>query len=330
VASEYGYGGLVQNLGGLGLGLMFLKFGRDDERQADDLGVRYMLAENYDPRGMVTMFETLERIGQESGSTIPTWQSTHPAPENRRERARALLAEIDRPLDTLHDDRDRYLARIDGIVYGENPREGFFDGTTFHHPEMAFRIDFPAGWKTSNTRAAVAGASPEQDALLQLGLVPQDDLEEASKAFFGKHAVTPGDAWLSEIGGEPAVSREFTAANADRSLAGTVAWVRHDDRTVQMLALAEGSRWSARRDALRSALASFRRETDPKVLDVRPAVVRVVTLSADMTVSEAARRERDVHERLDRILTLNGMSEDRTLARGSKIKLPVGGPPRAD
>jgi predicted Zn-dependent protease len=80
----------VQKFGGLatqGLGLLFLKFGRDDERQADDLGLRYIVNEGYDPRPMAEVFETLERVSRTSGGgRVPAWASTHPNPENRSER----------------------------------------------------------------------------------------------------------------------------------------------------------------------------------------------------------------------------------------------------
>ncbi|NIR44591.1 MAG: hypothetical protein GWN99_09870, partial [Gemmatimonadetes bacterium] len=67
-------------------------------------------------------------------------------------------------------DRDRYLHLIDGVVFGENPRNGYFEGQTFLHPDLRFRFDFPAGWRTQNTAQAVAGISEAEDAIIQLRL----------------------------------------------------------------------------------------------------------------------------------------------------------------
>jgi predicted Zn-dependent protease len=103
--------------------------------------------------------------------------------------------------------------------------------------------------------------------------------------------------------------------------------VIHDGKTLQLLALAPSSRWSDRQSVALEALRSFRRETDPDVLDASPAHLRVVTLTEAMTLAEAARRRGDVHVPLEELLILNGMDRDRELASGSKIKLPVGGRP---
>src|SRR5688572_110978 len=75
------------NLAEVGMGLLFLKYGRDAERQADELGLRYLTRGAYDPRPMVDVFTTLERVGEtESKGRLPSWLSTHPAPEDRRAR----------------------------------------------------------------------------------------------------------------------------------------------------------------------------------------------------------------------------------------------------
>lgn len=323
VADRYGYGGLVQDLGGTGLGLLFLKFSRDDERQADELGMRYMLRERYDPRRLASMFRTLGRIGATSGSSIPPLLSTHPDPGNREQAAESAIARLGAPSDPWIVERDRYLERIEGLVFGENPREGYFDGNVFHHPEMAFRLTFPEGWRTQNARSAVVAGSPEQDAIVQLSLASEDSPEAASAAFFGRRGIEQGGAWTTDLASS--VARDFRATTQGGELAGSIVWFRHDGRVLQMLAAARSEAWDARRDVVRAAIRSFRRETDPAVLGVEPAILRVFTLRADRTLAETVEVVGNVHAPLERLLILNGMDQDRRLPRGSKVKLPVGG-----
>src|ERR1043166_5263177 len=103
---------------------------------------------------MSEVFRVLERVGQLSGGgKVPTWAATHPAPEDRLAKAEQRVAAV--PADSLKGtlvNRDAYLRVIDGMVFGANPRQGYFEGTRFLHPDLRFRLDFPSGWKTEKNR----------------------------------------------------------------------------------------------------------------------------------------------------------------------------------
>jgi predicted Zn-dependent protease len=135
-----------------------LKFSRDDEEQADLLGLRYMKKNNQDPRQLANVMEMLQRVSKASGGEgggVPEWLSTHPDPGNRREFIEQEIAKGGADLSKTTVNRDQYLSRLDGMIYGENPREGYFKGTTFLHPDMKFRLEFPSGWQTQNQKQAV-------------------------------------------------------------------------------------------------------------------------------------------------------------------------------
>jgi hypothetical protein len=91
---------------------------------------------------MVDMFEILQRVS--GGSTIPEWQSTHPDPGNRIEATEARLKTVTKPLDSARVNQDEFLAIIDGMVFGDDPRKGYFTGTTFIHPSTRLCAGFPA------------------------------------------------------------------------------------------------------------------------------------------------------------------------------------------
>src|SRR5204863_9197522 len=144
-------------LASAGLGVLFLKYSRDAERQADDLGLRYMRRVNYDPREMPHVFEMLTRVSQaQGGGRVPEWLATHPDPENRRGRIEQEVAALPQSFSGVAVNRDPYLRQLDGLVFGNNPREGYFKGTRFFHPELRFRLTFE---EMARTRASPVSAA---------------------------------------------------------------------------------------------------------------------------------------------------------------------------
>ena len=151
------YAGLASQ----GLGVLFLKYGRDAETQADELGFRYMVRDQYDPRAMATMFETLQRVSDlEGAGRIPEWASTHPDPGNRVQATMERIDTLSVPLSQLRKSRETYLPIIAGMTYGDDPRQGFIEGNTFYHPELRFKLDLPAGWQAQNTPAGSRRGEP--------------------------------------------------------------------------------------------------------------------------------------------------------------------------
>ena len=148
--------------------MAFLKFGRDDEIQADDLGFRYSLEQRYDVREAIDVYEMLQALGAKSSGRLPEWQSTHPDPGNRLAQTQQRIAKVPAASFTgAVVNEDSFLRLLNGMVYGENPRLGFFRGTRFLHPDMRFEWQLPNGWQTVNLSNAVVGQSPAKDAVIQ-------------------------------------------------------------------------------------------------------------------------------------------------------------------
>jgi len=271
----------------VGLGLLFLKYGRDDERQADDLGLRYMTRAGYDPREMPGVFTVLQGVETVEGAgRLPNWLSTHPDPGARRERIQQEVAALPGDFSTATVNRDGYLRQLDGMVFGDNPREGFFAGNAFLHPEMRFRFEFPAGWETSNEKTSVSASAPSDDAVVTVSLAEEATPEDAAETFFAEDGLTQGDVWDKGIHGLPATWSRFDFSDGESELSGTVAFVRHDGKVFQLLALATPDQWKSSRRDLENALASFSRLDDAKALNVKPRHLRLVKLPREMTLQE--------------------------------------------
>lgn len=315
-----------EDAAGAGLQLLFLKFGRDDERQADDLGYRYMTRLGYDPGEMVDVFRMLGRASSDGGGErVPTWLSTHPDPENREGRIRDRIAADTADYGGALVRREGYVRSLDGMVFGDDPRQGFFRGEDFYHPELAFHLAFPDGWSTLNRRASVQAVSPEEDALVALRLAEGDSPRSALRAFLGQEGIRSGSTSDQDLNGLPAARGDFAASSGeDDEVRGSVTFVLLDERLYRMLGVASSGSWSAREPSIRRALASFVPVTDSRVLSVEPARVSVVELERAIPFREfLSRYPSSVSD--ETAARINQSDPDDTIPAGRHLKRITGG-----
>jgi predicted Zn-dependent protease len=306
-------------LGG-GFGLLFLKFGRDDERESDLLGFRYMTRLGYDPQGAVDMFSILERQREDSGRSVPEWQSTHPNPGNRVAAAEQRIAESGVSGGIVR--RDEYLRRVDGIVFGPDPRQGFFLGSLFLHPDLEFQVAFPEGWETQNAPQAVLAQAPDEDAIMQLTLA-EGTPDEAAREFFAQRSVTRTGARSRRVNGLRAVQATFRATAGRRTLEGEVLFVRHRDHTYQLLGYTTPSRMGRYAVAFEGSFETFAALTDRRMLGVEPRRLEIVTLRSAMSAEEFVERYPSTVPR-EAVLLMNGLQGGENLEAGRLMKRVVG------
>ncbi len=306
-----------------GMSLLFLKFDRNAERQADDLGLRYMTRQGYDPRRMVEVFSLLDRLGESNGEgRLPAWLSTHPAPADRAQRIQAAIQT--QHLAGTKDDVRGYLRHVDGMVFGDNPREGFFEGSAFFHPDLRFQIAFPRGWKTQNQKQAVGAISPGEDAIVVVTLVQGTSAEQAANEFLRQQGLRPAGAERTRIHGLPAVGAVFEAVAGDTPIAGRVAFVEHEGKVYRLLGYTPSQRWGTYDRAFTDALGSFAPLSDRRYLDVQPRRVKVVEVTAPMTIEEFAHRN-GASVPAATIALINHVPAGGTLPAGQPAKVVIGG-----
>ncbi|HET6681354.1 MAG TPA: M48 family metalloprotease [Gemmatimonadaceae bacterium] len=313
------------NLASQGLGLLFLKYGRDDEREADAIGFRYMVAEGYDPREMAETFRTLDRVsGTSSEGRPPEWLSTHPDPGNRVEDALARVRALNRDLSGTIVRRDEYLRHLDGLVYGVNPRDGYFDGATFYHPDLRFQLQFPSGWKVQNQTAAVVGLSAQQDAIVQLSLAPEGTPSQLLQQFIGQQGIQSGQASTASINGFTAASAAFVANTEQGQIGGVMAFLADGGTTYQLLGYTSAQQRSEYDPMFRQWINSYRRLTDSRALGVQPAKLSLVKVPSSMSLGEFNRRYPSTIP-LSELAMINGVAESATLTAGTTVKRVQGG-----
>lgn len=303
-----------------GLGLLFLKYSRDDESEADKLGFRYSIRGGYDPHAMLDLFAMLQAVDSSSGrERLPAWATTHPFPENRYAQTKRLLDSAKVDYAALALDQGAYLRQLDGMVYGDDPRQGFFDGQAFYHPDLKFQVTFPAAWKAVNGFSAVTGLPEAQDGLLQLQLGGTDSLAAQLRAFLQQEGVTTTSTSRAAVNGLPAASARFTVGLEQGLFYGTVTYLSFGGRTYRLMGLAAADKSQAYDPLIRAWIASFRPLTDPARLNVRPDRIHVITLSRPMTLAAFNTRYPSTIP-LPAVALINGVATGATLPAGALVK----------
>jgi predicted Zn-dependent protease len=311
---------------GAGAGLLFLRYGRDAERQSDALAWDYALRHGYDVREMRDVFTTLARASEESGAgRVPQWLATHPEPAARVQAIeQRLREEPPPPPEQLTEGTGPLMARLQGVTFGADPRQGFFRGSAFLHPGLAFQVSFPPGWEAVNGAQAVTAVSPRQDAVVQLALVPGQTPEAAAQRFFSQRGVQRGQTAVGTLNSLPMVAAYFSAQVEEGIVAGLVGFVSHGGQTFQLIGYTAAQALPAHDAAFRAALGSFAPLTDPAALAVQPARLEVVTLAEALTVAAAHQRFPSTVT-LETVALLNGVQPDTVLPAAATFKRVTGG-----
>lgn len=316
-------------LASIGAGVLFLKYSRDAERQADQLGIRYMFQENYDPRRMSDFFRVFEFMREESGGALPNWLASHPAPPDRREataeQARRLIEES--PSRNLTVNREEHLRRLNGLVFGENPREGFVEGGWFQHPDLRFRLAVPSGWQVQNTRSSVVLSESNQQAAVQLTLAPPNARgEERAQQLSSRPDVRTQWVRRERIHGNPAVVGLYQVDRAGSApLAALAAWVEYRGRLYQLIGLTPARSYSGYRTVLEGAVGSFQELSDPEALRVQPDRLEIYRSRAGETLEEIARRYGNPRAGVEELARLNRIEPGRRLDQGEPVKAVIDG-----
>jgi predicted Zn-dependent protease len=220
---------------------------------------------------------------------------------------------------------DEFLRQIDGMVYGADPRAGYFKGSLFIHPELRFVLQFPDGWRTLNANDAVTGISAAQDAVIQLRGA-QGSAAEAARGFFGQEGLRAGAQSQVTIHGNRAYTGEFTAETSQGgAVHGLATFIEYGGSTWGIVAYAVAERFASYRPAFQRSAGSFDRLTDPVALAVQPLRLRIDKAPRAMTLQQFnAQLPSSIS--LAELAMINGLDERAQLRAGQSIKRVIGTP----
>jgi predicted Zn-dependent protease len=276
----------------VGAGFLFVEYSPEEERRADESAVRYMLAAGYDVRELADVLSALGRLEAMGGrSALPSWLSTHPDPGGRVAAAARRAADAGDALDSLRVEHHEYLDRIEDLPYGHDPRQGFFRGAAFIHPELRFRLELPAGWRYRNLVQTVVATSPGGDAALQLTIVEQAGPDEASERFLAQRGVDPtADVATDTIRGNPIVFAPFRSATGNAVATGLATWISYGGRTYQIVGVTAVQAANGHAEAFRQTMRSFAPVPEAQILETRPNRINIVRLGRATTFEDFSRR----------------------------------------
>jgi len=309
--------------------LLTLKFSRKQELQADGLGIEYLGKAGYDRRAMGTVLASLAaqnaldaRLAGQNAS-VPAWASTHPDPASRVQNALAKAGTVTgNPISN----RDTFLARIDGLRYGDDPSQGVIEGSTFIHPDLRLAFTAPQGFYMVNGTRAVS-------------IQGQAGKAQMTTAAYSGNLDTYVRSAFTAVGGEKSTlapqTIERTTINGLPAAIGT-ARVNNGNSQVDLVVVAyEFARDSAFHfvviapaggaGTFNPMFQSMRRITAAEAGAVVPRKLQVVTVARGDTVASLARRMAYDTAQEERFRVLNALSGTATVTPGQKVKLVVRG-----
>jgi predicted Zn-dependent protease len=312
-----------------GLQLLFLKFGRDAESQSDKLGVEYSTKIGYDAEEMAGFFKTLDRMRPEGGEEVPTFLSTHPDPADREVKVSKMAADWKRKVkDTSLDvNRDSYLKMIDGLVYGDDPKQGFVENNVFYHPELKFQFSIPALWTVQNTPQQVQMAPKDGRAAMMLTLAQGNSLEVAAQGVLEKNQLKVMDSKKETVNGLPAIiliaDQQVTQDQQQQQplLRTLMYFIQYGDNIYNLIGLSTQQDFNSYMQLFQSTMGTFSALNDPSKINKQPERVRIKTVPQNSTLAQAFSSFRVEEKRIEELAVLNGMNLDDQVTRGMLIKV---------
>ncbi|MEM9548473.1 MAG: M48 family metalloprotease [Bacteroidota bacterium] len=311
-----------------GMGLLFLKFGRDNETESDRLGVDYSTYIGYDAKEMADFFNTLKRMRDDSGQSIPTFLSTHPDPGDRyfRVREMATAKQKANPNQQYQVNRDSYLRMIDGIVYGEDPRQGFVENNIFYHPELKFQFPVPQGWGLNNLPVQVQMSSSDGKAMMTMDLATGTDLNAAANEVIQKNQLTVIDRSNVRVNGLNAIAmiteqRATTANDAQTPTLRILTYlIQYDGRIYKFHGLSAVADFNRYFSTFQRTMDNFKRLTDRNKLNKKPTVVIIKPARKTGTLQSILTDYRMPANLMNELSLLNGMNLTDQVKAGTLIK----------
>ncbi len=309
--------------------LLTLRFSRQQELQADDLGIQYLGRAGYERRAMGMVLASLAaqnaldaRLAGRNAS-VPEWASTHPDPASR---VQSALSKAGAAGSGGVTNRDTFLTRIDGLLYGDDPAQGVIEGSTFIHPELRLAFTAPQGFYMVNGTRAVSIQG--QGGQAQMTRAPYNGnletyVRQQFAALGGQNSnLAPSDIQRTTVNGLPAVYGTARVNSQNQQVDVVVfAYEFARDRAYHFAVIAP----AGRAGTFNPMFQSMRRITDAEAGSVVPRRLQVVTVARGDTVASLSRRMAYDNGQVERFRVLNALGSNEEVTPGQKVKLVVRG-----
>ncbi|MDQ3077516.1 MAG: M48 family metalloprotease [Pseudomonadota bacterium] len=313
--------------------LSTLSFSRDQEYQADTLGIRYLTSAGYDPLASSSMLAALgrsaaleARVQGNSNRSTPEWAQTHPLNENRTRQAAASAQRTGRAGQGIRN-RDVFLDQLDGVFVDDDPAQGVIDGRSFTHPDLRLQFIVPPGYQMQNSARAVSVAGSSGQAQFSTGRFDGNFDTYIGQVLYGltegRTRIALSPLQRTTVNGLPAAFVTGRTSTSSGAVDVSVMAYRFDANTAYHFVML--SRGGQGMQPFAAMLDSLRRISAAEAAAIRPRVIDVVTVRRGDTASSLASRMAYRDYRVERFLSLNGLSGANAIVPGQKVKLVVYG-----
>ena len=313
-----------------GMELLFLKFSRDNEREADRLGVEYTSKVNYDAQKMADFFNVLKKmsLASEQGG-VPTFMSTHPDPGDRYNsvKQQAIQWQDSLNFNNWIVNGDSYLRMIDGLVYGDDPRQGFVEANVFYHPDMKFKYPIPAGWQLQNSPMQVQMAPKDGSAMIVFMMARQKTLEEAAQKNLADLKLDVLDSKRTTVNGFPAIAAISQQVSQNQQTGAqqvikVMSYLIQDNNSIFIFhGVSDDANFNNYYRVFESTMSNFSRLTEPAKLNVKPKRIKIVQVPAAGTLSQTFKTLKVPESQMKELALLNNIELTDQVAKGKLIKI---------
>ncbi|MBW0145505.1 M48 family metalloprotease [Sphingomicrobium clamense] len=310
-----------------------LSYSRDQEYEADTLGLRYMGTQGYDTMAGASMLYSLgastnlqARLQGQNTRQTPEWARTHPLSENRTARAQQQAQQMGTAGGMRN--RDQFLSRVDGLVVDDDPEQGIIDGRNFIHPDLRLQFTVPTGYRMSNGTRQVSISGSSGQAIFSTGQYNGNlntYIAQVYQSVVGQNSnqlriPTPQQTTINGKRAAYTTARVPTQSGAvDLSV---VAYEWGGDRAYHFATITQAG---AGLRPFSSMVQSLRQISSQEAAAIRPRVIDVVTVRSGDTMQSLASRMAYRNYQLERFMVLNSLNQNSRLQAGDKVKLVVYG-----
>jgi predicted Zn-dependent protease len=314
-----------------GMQLLFLSFSRDHEREADRLGVEYATKMGYNTHKMADFFQVLEKMQMASSHAgVPTWMSTHPDPGDRYNAVNQKTTEWQTKVSKqeFQVNKKSYLNMIDGIVYGEDPRQGFVENNHFYHPDLKFYFPFPENWSLVNSPIQVQITPEDKNAALVFSLSQEKTTDAAAKKTITDLKLTLVNSRKVKVNGLN-TTRTVSKHESQNQQTGEQQiiqllsyYIEKEGMVYDFHGICAGSDFNKYLPEFEKSMTGFATLTDASKLNIQPERIKIIAIrSTTVSLRDAFEYYKVPENRYNEMALLNNLELDYTLKRGDMIKV---------
>jgi predicted Zn-dependent protease len=327
-------GQLAQQVAGVGAQAYLAGYSREQELEADQLGIRYMAQAGYDPQGMATFLRKLnddaelqQKLAGRGGEAGTGWFATHPRTLDRVEQAAQEIGGGGGRLG-----RDTYLAEINGMAYGENPEQGVIRGREFIHPGLGFAFEAPPGFQLINTPQAVIGRDRAKRQMVFALADPRGQTLESYVAGPGLQQVArlaqaevsaPHGVQTFKVDGMSGASASATLRQGNALADVGLAAIDAGESAYQFIFLSPGQMSREEARAYRTTIESFHRLDERETARLEARRIQIVRVEPGQGAAQLAERMKVDAAPREQFAILNHLALEDGLTPGEQVKLVV-------